>query len=135
MYGLEQVRDKKKVADLVNKIEVPKFKPREGVKIHVNDSEAANAMSSVNYEREHLEELENKLRELAGASGNKISAVEFEKDDDNNLHMDFIVACSNLRAENYDIAPADRHKSKLIAGRIIPATRPCLMARIGLSTT
>ena len=132
MYGLEQVRDKKKVADLVNKIEVPKFKPREGVKIHVNDSEAANAMSSVNYEREHLEELENKLRELAVASGNKISAVEFEKDDDNNLHMDFIVACSNLRAENYDIAPADRHKSKLIAGRIIPAIATTTSLIVGL---
>ena len=45
-----------------------------------------------------------------------MNPIDFEKDDDNNLHMDFIVACSNLRAENYEIPPADRRKSKLIAG-------------------
>ena len=48
----------------------------------------------------------------------KMSPIDFEKDDDNNLHMDFIVACSNLRAENYEIPPADRRKSKLIAGSL-----------------
>lgn len=46
---------------------------------------------------------------------------EFEKDDDSNHHIDFITAASNLRAVSYQIAVADRHKTKGIAGRIIPA--------------
>ena len=43
----------------------------------------------------------------------KILPADFEKDDDSNRHIDFIVACSNLRAENYGIEPADRSKSKV----------------------
>jgi len=48
-------------------------------------------------------------------------AADFEKDDDENYHIDFITACSNLRARNYKITECDRNKTKMIAGKIIPA--------------
>ena len=51
----------------------------------------------------------------------EITPVDFEKDDDTNLHIDFINAASNLRASNYGIKNCDRNKTKMIAGKIIPA--------------
>ena len=39
-----------------------------------------------------------------------LKAIDFEKDDDTNHHMEFVTAASNLRAENYNIQPADRMK-------------------------
>ena len=54
-------------------------------------------------------------------AGYKLEPVAFEKDDDTNYHMDFILGLANMRARNYSLQEVDKLKAKLIAGKIIPA--------------
>jgi len=67
---------------------------------------------------EIMKELEKIKREDYDVS--KITPEEFEKDHDENGHIDFIHAGANLRARNYKIDECDRNKTKKIAGKIIP---------------
>jgi ubiquitin-activating enzyme E1 len=86
---------------------VPVFIPRSGVRIAEND--AALAQHDETLDTDRVQGICNELLAL-GKPNFTITPLEFEKDDDLNLHMDFIVAASNLRAANYSIAPADKHK-------------------------
>ncbi|KAG7188057.1 hypothetical protein KM043_013222 [Ampulex compressa] len=121
VYGLETNRDREEIARMLEDVQVPEFTPKSGVKIAETDSQVQVPNGSGNIDHERLTQLQEELPKVDELNGLSIHPQEFEKDDDSNFHIDFIVAASNLRATNYKITPADRHNSKLIAGKIIPA--------------
>ncbi|PAV84139.1 hypothetical protein WR25_11353 isoform C [Diploscapter pachys] len=134
VYGLEPILDKAKVAEIASSMAPPSFVPRQGVKIAVTEAEAKeeSTNSGITDDEAEIEKLRLKLARLNTKTANKLTAIDFEKDDDTNHHMEFITAASNLRAENYDIQQADMMKTKQIAGKIIPAIATTTAAVSGL---
>lgn len=119
MYGIKGRTDKEYFESTIKDIIVPDFTPKSGVKIAANDEEAkANENSMVTDDDEAAKILEP-LPKQADLAGFQLTPIEFDKDLDD--HMLFVTACSNLRALNYSIPTEDTHRSRAIAGRIIPA--------------
>jgi ubiquitin-activating enzyme E1 len=98
---------------------VPEFSPKSGVKIQINDQDTENAPTGAEVEQDELVQLADSLPAPSSLAGYRLSPVEFDKDID--LHVEFVTAASNLRARNYGIQPADKHKTKFVAGKIVPA--------------
>ncbi|CAB3408998.1 unnamed protein product [Caenorhabditis bovis] len=135
MYGLQPILDHETVIQIALSETPEPFKPKAGVKIALTDAEAKEQNTrgeDIGDDDAAVEALKLKLARLNVKVFPKLNCIDFEKDDDTNHHMEFITAASNLRAENYDIQPADRMKTKQVAGKIIPAIATTTAAIAGL---
>lgn len=94
--------------------------------INTENKTATNAEEDKKIKEDELNNLDiqkvkEEIKDFIINTNYKFREIEFEKDDDTNGHIKFITACSNLRAENYNIKSITEFETKGIAGKIIPA--------------
>jgi ubiquitin-activating enzyme E1 len=120
MFGIVGKTDEAYFREALKNVIVPDYSPQEGVKIAANDAEEEkNTTSPMDSADSEADEIWNALPKPSELAGYKLNPIDFDKDIDD--HMLFVTACSNLRALNYSIPTEDTHRSRAIAGRIIPA--------------
>ncbi|XP_023668301.2 ubiquitin-like modifier-activating enzyme 6 isoform X1 [Paramormyrops kingsleyae] len=124
------------IAQILSDMKIPEYTP---IQKRIETDEMAKKpdqmklMVSSEEERDAIRQLEEVVASQAAAPDRlQMSPILFEKDDDSNGHMDFVVSASTLRAHMYSIEAADRLQTKRIAGKIIPAIATATAAVAGL---
>ncbi|KAH9601896.1 Ubiquitin-activating enzyme E1 [Trypanosoma melophagium] len=134
---MKQYRSLEWLNSVISKFVVPEYHP--GAVENLDDDildavDKSNTGKGEESKEEHLLSTLSSVTKIAEqCRDRKFMALDFEKDDDDNFHIDFVTAASNLRAKNYDIPTQDRMKVKLVAGKIIPAISTTTSAVTGLA--
>ena len=86
MYGLATCRDGAVIKAALANVMVPEFVPQRGVKIQVNEAEAAAAAAGGDVDEMQLDSIAAALPDVSTMS--KLAPVEFEKDDDRSVAVE-----------------------------------------------
>ncbi|KAJ7561520.1 hypothetical protein O6H91_03G031500 [Diphasiastrum complanatum] len=128
VYGLKGCQDRLLLVDIIHKMDIPHFEPKEGVKIAISDNELRGSTQRRGYhsadDNDAIDTCAALLKELptpATLAGYRLSPIEFQKDDEHNFHAEFVAAAANLRASNYGIPFAEKLQARLVGGQVIPA--------------
>ena len=122
VFGLEPVRDRAAFGAAVAAagLAQPEWEPADaamGSSVVEEGAEEADVVVDAGAKAA----LEAALDAVDVAALQEMTPHDFEKDDDDNFHIDYLTIAANVRAWNYNIKPTARHAVKVIAGRIIPA--------------
>ena len=109
-----------------------------------NENEKENELENQNdineeKENENKIKVKNILKDLMSINEKEFNESEinpeiFEKDHDENGHIDFVHVSAILRAKNYNIDECDRNKTKIISGKIIPTILTSTAAIAGIAS-
>ncbi len=99
-------------------------------KIHIKEEILDNEVIIDNFKEEISNLLNNNIIKKRIRS---IKQIKLDKENDENYHMNFILAFSNLRANNFNIEKTDFLSVKKIAGNIIPAIASTTAAITGIA--
>lgn len=99
------------------------------VNISINNFEREELIN--NFKNEIINKINNNINNIKEKI-KKLKPIIFEKDNDENNQINFILSFSNLRAKNYNINRCDFLKAKEVAGNIIPAIASTTAAITGL---
>nr|XP_006978401.2 ubiquitin-like modifier-activating enzyme 7 isoform X3 [Peromyscus maniculatus bairdii] len=122
MHGLPGSRDQTALRELLRLLPEPDS-------AHPNLI-SADTLTPAELGPEQLRELQESLEDWS--KGPPLKPVLFGKEDDDNFHEDFVVAASNLRAQNYGILLVSRAQIKQTVGQIIPAVATSTAVVAGL---
>ncbi|KAL0210861.1 hypothetical protein P9112_009159 [Eukaryota sp. TZLM1-RC] len=131
VYGIHSNINPNQIINLALQVNIPPFVPSSNVQIETEEKQESTTPMQ-NEQGPSIDEVCNAIPPAEQLSHVMVNPIELDKDKDELGHMDFITACSNLRACNYYIPPADKHRTRGIAGKIVPAMVTTTALVVGL---